>query len=55
MRFSLALMGLGFTPVLSLLWIAAPLVVPTTLLVFTIGAVAIVSTRNLIVHAPTQF
>ena len=55
MRFSLALMGLGFTPVLSLLWIAAPLVVPTTLVVFTIGAVAIVSTRNLIVHAPTQF
>ena len=55
MLFSLALMGLGFTPVLSLLWIAAPLVVPTTLLVFTIGAVAIVSTRNLVVHAPTQF
>ena len=55
MRFSLALMGLGLTPVLSLLWIAAPLVVPTTLFVFTIGAVAIVSTRNLVVHAPTQF
>src|SRR6266566_930226 len=55
MRFSLALMGLSFTPVLSLLWIAAPLVVPTTLFVFTIGAVAIVSTRNLVVHAPTQF
>ena len=55
MRFSLALAGLGFTPVLALLWIAAPLVVPTTVLVFTIGAVAIVSTRNLVVHAPTQF
>jgi len=55
MRFSLALTGLGFTLVLALLWIAAPLVVPTTLLVFTIGAVAIVSTRNLVVHAPTQF
>jgi len=55
MRFSVALATLGFTPVLSLLWIAAPLVVPTTLFVFTIGAVAIVSTRNLVVHAPTQF
>ncbi len=55
MRFSLALTSLGFTSVLALLWIAAPLVVPTTLLVFTIGAVAIVSTRNLVVHAPTQF
>ena len=55
MRFSLALVGLGFMPVLALLWIAAPLVVPTTVLVFTIGAVAIVSTRNLVVHAPTQF
>ena len=55
MRFSLALTGLGFTPLLALLWIAAPLVVPTTLLVFTIDAVAIVSMRNLIVHAPTQF
>ena len=55
MRFSLALVGLGFMPVLALLWIAAPLVVPTTVLVFTIGAVAIVSSRNLVVHAPTQF
>ena len=55
MRFSLALVGLGFMPVLALLWIAAPLVVPTTVRVFTIGAVAIVSTRNLVVHAPTQF
>ena len=55
MRFSLALMGLGFVPLLALLWITAPVAIPTTLLVFTIGAVAVISTRNLVVHAPTQF
>ena len=55
MRFSLALAGLGFIPVMSLLWIVAPMTVPAILLVFTLGAVAIISTRNLIVHAPTQF
>jgi ABC-type multidrug transport system fused ATPase/permease subunit len=55
MRFSLALASLGFIPVLALLWIAAPLAIPATLLVFTLGAVAISSTRSLIVHAPTQF
>jgi len=55
MRFSLALMGLGFMPLLALLWITAPIAIPTTLLVFTISAVAVTSTRNLVVHAPTQF
>ena len=55
MRFSLALAGLGFIPVLALLWLAAPLAIPATLLVFTLGALAISSTRSLIVHAPTQF
>ena len=55
MRFSLALASLGFIPVLALLWIAAPLAIPATLLVFTLGALAISSTRSLIVHAPTQF
>ena len=55
MRFSLALASLGFIPVLASLWIAAPLAIPATLLVFTLGAVAISSTRSLIVHAPTQF
>ena len=55
MRFSLALASLGFIPVLALLWIAAPLAIPATLLVFTLGAVAISSTRSLIVHAPTRF
>lgn len=54
-RFSLALMSLGFTPVLALLWITAPVALPTTLLVFGLGAVAVVSARNLVVHAPTQF
>jgi len=31
------------------------LAIPATLLVFTLGAVGISSTRSLIVHAPTQF
>jgi len=55
MRFSLALGSLAFTPVLALLWITAPVAVPATMLVFMLGVVALVSTRNLIVHAPTQF
>jgi hypothetical protein len=54
-RFSLALMGLGFMPVLALLWITAPIAVPATLLFFTLDAVGIISTSNLVVHAPTQF
>lgn len=55
MRFSLALASLSLSPVLALLWIAAPLAIPATLLVFTLGALVISSTRSLIVHAPTQF
>ena len=55
MRFSLALMSLGFIPVLALLWVAAPFAVSATLLVFALGTVGIISTRNLVVHAPTQF
>src|SRR5437016_10253241 len=35
-RFSLAVMSLGFTPVLALLWITAPVAVPATLLVFAL-------------------
>ena len=54
-RFSLALMGLGFMPVLALLWITAPIAVPATLLFFTLDAVGIISTSNLVLHAPTQF
>ena len=55
MRFSLALTSLAFTPVLALLWITAPVAVPATLLVFILSAVAVIGTRNLVVHAPTQF
>ena len=55
MRFSLALTSLALSPVLALLWITAPVAVPPTLLVFALGAVASISTRNLAVHAPTQF
>ena len=55
MRFSLALTSLGFTPILGVLWITAPATVTPTLVVLALGALAIVGTRNLIVHAPTQF
>ncbi len=55
MRFSLALTAQGLIPVLALLWITAPIALSAMLLVFAIGAFAIFSTRNLIVHAPTQF
>ncbi|HEU5401406.1 MAG TPA: DUF4400 domain-containing protein [Terriglobales bacterium] len=55
MRFSLALAGLAFTPVLALLWITAPVAVPASLLVLTLGTIAVTSARNLVVHAPTQF
>ena len=55
MRFSLALAGLAFTPILALLWITAPVAVPATLLVLTFSTVAVASARNLVVHAPTQF
>ena len=55
MRFSLALMIQSLIAVVVLLWITAPIALSATLPVFTIGTLAIVSTRNLIVHAPTQF
>jgi|GEM_PF-2349462 hypothetical protein len=55
MRFSLALTTQGLIPVVALLWITAPISLSATLLVFAIGTFAFVSTRNLIVHAPTQF
>jgi len=55
MRFSLALTSSAFTPVLALLWITAPVAVRATLLVFVLAAIALVSTRNLFVDAPTQF
>ncbi len=55
MRFSFALTALGVLPILALLWITAPLAIPAILLVSVIGISAIVNTRNLIVHAPTQF
>lgn len=55
LRFSLALTILALIPVLALLWITAPVVLPTTLIVFVLSPLGIISTRNLIVHAPTQF
>jgi hypothetical protein len=55
MRFSLALTGLGLLPILSLLWLAAPIAIPAVALVLVVGVIAIFNTRNVIVHAPTQF
>ena len=55
MRFSLSLTILSLAPVLALLWVASPIALSGTCLVFTLGTLLIVSTRNLIVHAPTQF
>jgi hypothetical protein len=55
MRFSLSVTSLGLTPVLALLWITAPVAVSAVLLVLAVGTLGIVSTRNLIVHSPTQF
>ena len=55
MRFSMSVTTLGLTPVLALLWVTAPVALSAALLVLTVGILGIVSTRNLIVHAPTQF
>jgi hypothetical protein len=55
MRFSLALGGLAMIPILVLLWATAPLEVPFNTLTSCVSVLAILSLRNLIVHAPTQF
>jgi hypothetical protein len=55
MRFSFALTGLALVPVLALLWVTAPMATPALMLIFAIGILATFNTRNLIVHAPTQF
>jgi hypothetical protein len=55
MRFSLALTGFGLLPVLALLWVAAPVAIPAVALLLVVGVFAIFNTRNIIVHAPTQF
>lgn len=55
MRFSLSVTSLGLTPILALLWVTAPVAVSAAVLVVAVGILGIVSTRNLIVHSPTQF
>ena len=55
MRFSLSLTVLGLTPILALLWVTAPVALSAKLLVFAVGTIAVFATRNLVVHAPTQF
>jgi hypothetical protein len=55
MRFSFALTGLGLIPVMALLWVTVPIAIPALMLVLLIAVFAIFNTRNLILHAPTQF
>jgi ABC-type multidrug transport system fused ATPase/permease subunit len=55
MQFSLALFGLSLSPILILLWVAAPMTLPVSLLLLCIFGIATFSIHNLIVHAPTQF
>jgi hypothetical protein len=55
MRFSLSVTSLGLTPIVALLWVTAPVSFSAVLLVLTVGTLSIISTRNLIVHSPTQF
>ena len=55
MRFSLSLTVLELTPILALLWVTAPVALSAKLLVFAVGTIAVFTTRNLVVHAPTQF
>lgn len=55
MRFSFAVTGLALIPILSLIWLTAPMAIPAVILVFVVGVFAVSNTRNLIVHAPTQF
>jgi len=55
MRFSMSVTSLGLTPVLALLWVTAPVALSAVLLVLAVAILGIVSARNLIVHAPTQF
>ncbi|HWY70300.1 MAG TPA: DUF4400 domain-containing protein [Terriglobales bacterium] len=55
MRFSLALTGLELIPIMALLWVTAPIAIPAMMLVLLIAVFAMFNTRNLILHAPTQF
>jgi hypothetical protein len=55
MRFSLALAGVGLCPAVILLWASAPLMVPVIILILFVSTLAVFSSHNLVVHAPTQF
>ena len=55
MRFSVAMAGLGLTPVAILLWATAPIMAPVIAIVTFVPTLEVFSIRNLIVHAPTQF
>ena len=55
MRFNLGLVGLGTSTAMTMLWVAAPIAVPAFLVVFCVFALAVLSIRSLVVHAPSQF
>jgi len=54
-RFSLALGALAVIPILLLLWLTAPLMVSVRVVLLSVPVLAILSVRQLVVHAPTQF
>jgi Domain of unknown function (DUF4400) len=54
-RFNLGLIGLGSSTVVTMLWVAAPMSVPLILVVFCALALAVVSIRSLVVHAPSRW
>ena len=55
MRFNLGLVGLGAGTAMTMLWVTAPIRVPVILVVFCVFALAVLSIRSLVVHAPSQF
>ena len=54
-RFNLGLIGLGSSTVVTMLWVTAPMSVPLILVVCCAFALAVVSIRSLVVHAPSRW
>jgi len=40
---------------MTMLWVTAPITLPVILVVFCVFALALLSIRSLVVHAPSQF
>jgi hypothetical protein len=55
LRFNLGLMGLGSSTTITMLWVTAPVSVPLVPVVFFVLALAVVSIRTLVVHAPSAW